>query len=208
MTKFHAFIAALLLCAATTSHAATACFDDRYPGQTSNTSYPGMTVTGSNAGIWGGVGNGDPGNWGLGGTCGSAFLGVNSGVSTTFNFTPSRSSFSIDIGVRTGFTGTYTVTAFNGGNQVGQNVLTVTGTASPTGTWATSTFTGLGAITSVTVVRTAGAAPYWGYDNINYELAAVAAPTPAAVPTLNEWSVIILSLLLALVAVVKTRRRG
>jgi hypothetical protein len=81
-------------------------FDDAYAslGEGGNPatccSSEGVTINGSYYGLVGGAGNGDPGNWSLEGTNGSAFLGCNEGssCSPTFNLFSHVSEVSLDIG--------------------------------------------------------------------------------------------------------------
>ncbi|MBT3374776.1 MAG: hypothetical protein HN406_04215, partial [Lentisphaerae bacterium] len=74
-------------------------FDDAYAaGQSMNDYYDGPAFTGG----WGivvGIGNGDPGNWGLEGTNGSDFWGFNnsSGRAGSLVYSTDQSSFSMDI---------------------------------------------------------------------------------------------------------------
>jgi len=88
------------IASAMAAHAVTLTFDDLSDG-TFTTQYSGFGVSSSGtAEVWGGLGNGDPGNWGLFGTNGSKFLGNNGspgGYITDLNFSSALSGISFDI---------------------------------------------------------------------------------------------------------------
>ena len=164
-------------------HAASAgvlTFDDAYAalGQGGNPatyySSEGVTISGTYFGLVGGVGNGDPGNWSLEGTNGSAFLGCNEGdsCSPTFTFT-SPQDVSLDIGFNDGDSASFTVTGYLDSTPVGSETLTITNPNTETGTW--DTFSLSGAVDEV-VISSSGAGAY-GVDNVNFT---AAAPEPAS----------------------------
>ena len=174
------------------AHTATVInFDDAYAanGNSSspNTFYQaadGVTISGTYAGVIGGIGNGDPGNWSLYGTNGSAFLGTNRGSSTslTFTFNQAVTNFTIDIGVSaSNNTVGLTATGYNNGTATGtpQNFLETSNTATD-GTWGTLSY-GSTPITSITLLPTSGVNSYfaYGFDNVQF--------TPAAVPEPATW---------------------
>ena len=82
----------------------------------------GATFSATNAGIWDGISNGDPGSWGLQGTNGPTFLGFNGngGYSEVVTFASSVSSLALDFSRSDGSTdGTITLQAFNGATLLG-----------------------------------------------------------------------------------------
>jgi hypothetical protein len=115
---------------ATVANAATITFDE-FAATNNNVAiqneYSGVGVTfgSNNAGTWGGNLNGNPGNWGLGGTNGSAFLGNNgqtiNNYDTSIFFTTAVSFISLDISRSNGSTGgqTMTVLAYAGSTLLG-----------------------------------------------------------------------------------------
>jgi hypothetical protein len=119
---------------ATIANAATITFDE-FAATNNNVAiqneYSGVGVTfgSNNAGTWGGNLNGNPGNWGLGGTNGSAFLGnngqnqipTNRVYDTSIFFTTAVSFVSLDISRSNGSTGgqTMTVLAYAGSTLLG-----------------------------------------------------------------------------------------
>ena len=60
--------------------------------------YMGVTFDATDDGTtWGGLGNGDPGNWDLEGTNGSTFMGMNgNSYGLTMNFASDIAGFSLD----------------------------------------------------------------------------------------------------------------
>lgn len=169
-TLFYSIASAFLICV-NPAAASIITFDDAYAivsdaGNVSTfyQSSLGVTISGDNAGVWGGVGHGDPGFWGLLGTNGSAFLGANDGTDSnpTFNFSVPISGISLDIG-DSFETGTFTVTGFLGGTQVASQTITITNPNTSVGTWQTVTLTG--SLDQVEVTA-AGPAPFFGIDNV------------------------------------------
>jgi hypothetical protein len=176
-------IAGAFVFCATPMAASIINFDDAYAmvsdGGSVSTFYQsslGVTIAGNNAGVWGGTGNGDVGNWSLLGTNGSAFLGANNGTdsSPTFNFSSSVSGVSLDIGDSIE-TGTFTVTGFLDGTQVTSQTFTILDPNTTTGTWQTATLSG--SVDQV-VVTTTGPTFAFGIDNVVFSSAA-AAPEPS-----------------------------
>jgi len=173
---------ALVLCA-TPAIASVITFDDAYAvvndGGDVSTFYQlslGVTISGDNAGVWGGVGNGDPGNWSLLGTNGSAFLGSNDGNSSSppFNFSANISNISLDIGDSED-AGTYIVTGFLNGTQVASQTFTIGDPNVDTGTWQTASLTGS---MNMVEVSTTGPSFAFGIDNVVFS-SSVAAPEPS-----------------------------
>lgn len=83
----------------------------------------GATFSATNAGIWGGNSNGDPGTWGLEGTNGPQFLGFNDPYSEIITFLTPVSFVSADFSRSVGSSDvTITLEAFNGINSLGSVV--------------------------------------------------------------------------------------
>jgi hypothetical protein len=97
-------VACLFTFATAVSNAATINFDE-FPANNNNVAittsynYLGVTFGTDNSGTWGGISNGNPGNWDLEGTNGSAFLGNNgqNNYNTSILFTTAVSSISFDV---------------------------------------------------------------------------------------------------------------
>ena len=191
------FSAALL---SVTAHASvvTLAFDDEYAqnsnGASPNTFYKslyGVTISGTYAGVIGGIGNGDPGNWGLYGTNGSAFLGTNQGSNTslTFTFNQPATFFTIDIGARaSGNTVGLTATGYNGSTAVGTpQTFLETSNSTANGTWGTLSY-GSTPITSITILPTSGVNSTfaYGFDNVTF--------TPSGVPEPSTWFLLLAGL--------------
>lgn len=78
--------------------------------------------------IWGGIANGDPGNWGLNGTNGPSFLGINSGSGYQVQLDLARNAtyFAVDVARSNGSVdGSFTLTLFNSGVQVFTDTVTL-----------------------------------------------------------------------------------
>jgi hypothetical protein len=183
-TLFFSVASALLLCANPAVASIIINFDDAYAslsdGGDVSTFYQsslGVTISGDNAGVWGGVGNGDPGNWTLLGTNGSAFLGNNDGNSSspTFDFSSAISDISLDIGV-SGDAGTFTVTGFLDGTEVTSQTFTIESPDPDIGTWDTATLTGL---MNEVQVTTTGPSFAFGVDNVVFSTSVTEAPEPS-----------------------------
>lgn len=130
----------------------------------------GVTFDGFNSGTFGGIGNGDPGNWGLNGTNGPQFLG-NNGVhsgdtyvesiyfavgQTTISFDASRAN-----GSRAAQTLTVIATASN--NFAAIETLTL----GDINGWTTFSLTGSGPYTRLTRLDLSSSGPH-GIDNLQF----------------------------------------
>lgn len=169
----------LVLIISSFSYAGIIAFDDAYAvGANPSTYYSGVTITGTHFGLVGGLGHGDPGNWGLEGTNGTVFLGVNSDIGSDQSFTFSNllESFSIDTGIRAGnFINNYVVTAYLVGTQVASTSFSVSG-----GSWYTASFSSIGNFDKVTLSSISGNSFAWGLDNIEFKKANnVSVPEPS-----------------------------
>jgi hypothetical protein len=167
------------------ANAATITFDDAWASLGQNAdpssfySTLGVTISGLHVGLVGGVGNGDPGNWWLEGTVGSAFLGTNQGNSgnPTFAFTGPQTG-SLDIGVPYGWTSTFLISGSLNGLSVFSRNITIEDDNNGQGTWMTFGF--YEPIDSLQVQLTTGAFPYgfaYGIDNVSF----TAVPEPSSV---------------------------
>lgn len=141
-------------------------------GSDPNLFYSNPTFTGNYFGVVGGLGNGDPGNWGLMGTNGSAFWGFNVNVTGGMLFGTDVIDFSMDISRSNGSsTGqTLLIDFYNNSVLVGSDFI-VLGTIN---SWTTIIFNGI----LFDEVQFAGSqngfSPY-GIDNIQFTI-----PAPGA----------------------------
>ena len=174
--------AALLVFGGHTASAGVIAFDDAYgangDGSDPNTYYvpQGVIINGAYFGLVGGTGNGDPGNWDLGGTNGSAFLGCNEGDSCTptFSFASPVGSIALDIGMGFGSSATFTVSSYLNNVLVSSQTLAFTDSALSGGTW--NTFSLSGSANKV-AISSAGAGAY-GIDNFVFSSGQAPAQTP------------------------------
>ena len=138
---------AVLGLATSTSQADTVAFDDAWAalgqgGDPATFYQPDLTISGTYFGVVGGNGNGDPGNWNLEGTNGSAFLGSNRipQSNPTFTFATPLADVSLDVGLP-GFNWgiDFLVTAKLGGSTVATEAFNMTSFGDP-GPWRTVSF--------------------------------------------------------------------
>lgn len=176
--------ALLAVCVKPAAAATVLTFDDAYSdlgdGGNPATYYSaeGVTISGDYFGVVGGVGNGDPGDWKLGGTNGSAFLGCNDGnsCSPTFSFSSPVQNVSLDIGLANDWSATFTVAGYLDGSLVDSDTVTVSDPGTADGTW--DTFALDGAVNSVVVSSSFTSGFAYGLDNFSFTAAAV--PEPAS----------------------------
>jgi hypothetical protein len=177
------FAIALLAFSGHTALAGVLTFDDAYAslgnGGNPATYYSpeGVTISGTNSGVIGGIGNGDPGNWLLEGTNGSAFLGCNRGnaCSPTFDFSSAVDGVSLDIGLSNDFSASFTVSGYLDDSLVDSDTLVVTDTGTDGGTW--DTFSLSGAVDEVVISSSFSGGFFYGLDNVNFDSAT---PEPAS----------------------------
>jgi hypothetical protein len=156
--------------------AGTITFDES-PATNNGSAYSatilGVTFSATNAGVWNGISNGDPGAWGLQGTNGNQFLGFNGDpYSETLTFVSPVDSFSADFASSGGSSdGTITLSAFNGSTLLGST----TGTLGSINTWSTLSLSLPGINTITWSGAGTGFHPY-GVDNINF----TSSPVPEA----------------------------
>ena len=175
------FTVALLVFSGHAASAGVITFDDAYAalgnGGDPATYYSseGVTIGGVNSGVIGGIGNGDPGNWQLEGTVGSAFLGCNQGdsCSPTFNFASPVDDVTLDIGISYQ-SANFTVSGYLDSTLVDSDSFTVSaGTVG--GTW--DTFSVDGPVDEVVVSSSFNDGGFfYGIDNVNFSSAT---PEPA-----------------------------
>lgn len=159
--------------------AATITFDEA-PASNDGSPYSatilGVTFSGTNAGIWSGMSNGDPGGWSLEGTNGNQFLGFNGDpYSETLTFLSPVNGFSADFSRSGGSSdGTITLSAFNGSTLLGST----SGTLGAINTWLTLSLSVSG-IDTITWSGTGSDFHPYGVDNINFNSSSV--PEPSSV---------------------------
>ena len=164
------------------ARAGTITFDESAATNANNSPFGatilGVTFSATNAGIWGGNSNGNPGNWGLQGTNGPQFLGFN-GVNVsdvyaeTLTFASSVNSFSADFSRSNGSTDeVITLSAFDGATLLGST----TGTLGSINTWSTLSLNVSG-INKITWSGTGTGFHPYGVDNVNF---GAAVPEPAS----------------------------
>lgn len=168
----------VVLCALplTVANADTITFDE-FPANNNNspitTLYAalGVTFASDNSGTWGGLSNGDPGNWDLEGTNGPAFLG-NNGVNnsntyvTSIFFSSPMSNVSFDVSRSLGSSlgQTLTASAFAGSTLLGF----ISFSLGDINQWTMISFGFGGGIDSVILDGSqAGFSPY-GVDNLQF----------------------------------------
>jgi len=167
--------------ASAVSNAATITFDEFTANNnnaaiTTSYNYLGVTFGGDNAGTWGGISKGDPGNWGLEGTNGPAFLGNNlqNAFDTTILFNTDVSSVSFDVSRSNGSAAGQALTwyAYDGVNLLGFATITL----GDINSWSTVSLTFAGIDRIVLDGSSEGFSPY-GIDNLRFSSAA-AVPEP------------------------------
>ena len=146
-----------------------------------NPTQPAVTISGNSYyGVGGGNGNGDPGDWNLEGTNGSAFLAVelwSYTQDTVFTFATPVNVLSLDVGVP-GYdiSVDFLVTAKLGGSTVATETFNVTSPIDP-GNWHTVSFNV--PLDSVTVEVTGGDGYAFGIDNLDFFFDDTFTPVPA-----------------------------
>lgn len=170
-----AAIAILLLAAMQPALASTITFDE-FPANNSNSVLSGLyaplgvTFGGGNSGIWDGLSAGDPGNWALEGSSGTAFLGnngFNNGGSyvTSIYFETLMSDVSFDVARSNGSSAgqSLTASAYSGANLLSSQTILL----GPVNSWASMAF-GHGSISSLIITgSTTGFSPF-GLDNLQF----------------------------------------
>lgn len=187
-------VAAFLVLLAHGAHATAdvIAFDDAFhalgQGSDPNDFYDKPTFVGPFYGVVGGIGNGDPGNWGLEGTNGSAFWGFNNQVTGGLLFDTDVRVFSMDVSRSNGSAPGQSIAVyfFRRGEQVGSKEI-VLGRINE---WSTISFVE----TAIDEVRfegsTRGFSPF-GIDNIQYHAGPalqVTASCPQGGPIQISWS--------------------
>lgn len=149
--------------------AVTITFDE-FPATNDNnpitTEYAGLGVTfgSDNAGTWGGLSAGDPGNWDLEGTNGPAFLGNNDGghiTSIFFSSLINNVSFDASRSLGSSSGQTLTVSAYNGATLVSSQIITL----GDINTWTSVSFATSGFDSLILDGSDTGFSPY-GIDNL------------------------------------------
>ena len=156
--------------------AATISFDESAASNnnvavTSQYSSLGVVFGSDNSGTWGGISKGDPGNWGLEGTNGPAFLGnnVQNVFDTTILFNTDVSSVSFDVSRSNGSAAGQSLTwyAYDGVNLLGFATITL----GDINSWSKVSLTFAGIDRIVLDGSSEGFSPY-GIDNLQFGSAA------------------------------------
>ncbi len=130
--------------------------------------YQGLGVNFTNNGlasIWGGISNSDPGHWGLEGTNGASFYGIQADSVITISFDNIISDFALDTSRSNGSqdTNTFTLTAFLSGSKVDSQTIT----QRAINNWTTVTFSGF-FFDQVQLTSGNGRRPVYGIDNLRF----------------------------------------
>lgn len=167
--------AILLLAALQPALAATITFDE-FPANNSNSMLAGLyaplgvTFGNDNSGVWDGLSAGDPGNWELEGSSGTAFLGnngFNNGgsyvTSIYFDTLMSDVSFDVSRSNGSGMGQSLMASAYSGANLLSSQTIFL----GPVNSWASMVF-GHGSISSLIITgSTTGFSPF-GLDNLQF----------------------------------------
>lgn len=174
-TALHRFAALLLLLSAQSALAATITFDEFSAGNsnaavTSLYAPLGVSFDTGNSGIWSGLSQGDPGNWALEGSNGSAFLGnngINNGGSyiTGILFSTLMSGVSFDVARSNGSSSgqALVASAYNGSTLLSSQSIVLGSVNS----W-TSVLFGIGGISSLIITGSATGFSPFGLDNLQF----------------------------------------
>jgi hypothetical protein len=166
---------ALILSLSTISTAAIIDFEGFATNTEITNQYQGLGVTFANigsAGTWGGISNGDPGNWDLEGTNGASFYGIQADAIISLSFDSIIDDFSLDTSRSLGSqnTNTFTLTAYLGGSSIAQQTIT----QAAINDWTTVSFTGF-SFDEVQLTSANGSRPVYGIDNVTFN---ESAPVP------------------------------
>jgi hypothetical protein len=172
-----------------TPPAATVINFDEYPADNDNGGLPsnryaslGVTIQSTDDGsTWGGISNGDPGNWDLEGTNGAIFAGFNGSIYLmSLLFATDISAFSLDASRSNGSSdGTVTLNGYLDGLLVSTNSVTL----GAINQWSSIGLTGL--FDQVTVVGTGTGFHPFGIDNINFS-------SVRAIPEPGTWAMMLI----------------
>lgn len=166
--------------------------DGTQPGE--NYAAQGVHFSSGSFGVVGGLGNGDPGNWSIGGTAGSKFVGFNGPYVMTVTFDTPQTYVGLDVSRSNGSAATdsFTLTAFSGATQLATQTVPL-----PTiNVWQTVSFT-IAGITSVQMTSNGSSFRPYGFDRLQF--------STTAIPEPSTWALLGLGLVAVLGAV---RRRS
>jgi hypothetical protein len=174
-------LASLLISAASLS-ATTINFDEFPAGDngiaiTTLYSYLGVTFGPTNAGVWEGLSQGDPGNWGLEGTNGPQFLGFNggNGYNEVVTFNNPVNFVSLDFSRSNGSSdGMIMLSAFDGMTLLGSTSVVL----GDINTWSTLSLS-FPTITSIEWDGTGSGFHPYGVDNFQFTPSGGTTPEPS-----------------------------
>ena len=177
--------------AASSASAAVITFDEFAPANTNGVipsnryASLGVTIQATDDGsTFGGIANGDPGNWDLNGTNGAIFSGFNGpSYSMSFLFASDITTFSLDAARAAGSSdGTITLYGYLNGSLTSSNSVVLGAINS----WSTVGLMGL--FDQVTVTGTGTGFHPFGIDNVNFSSGPVAGPVPEP----GTWAMMLL----------------
>lgn len=173
--------AGLLAGLSLTANASVITFDEFAPANNNNSvlteEYAALGIhfiTTDDGSTWGGNSQGNPGNWGLEGTNGPAFLGFNgSSYSLTANFDAPMGLVSLDVSRSIGSSSgnTFTLDAYSGITLLGSQTVTL----GPINSWSTISIAAAG----IDNIQMSGSGGWWrpfGVDNLSFTGAVIPAP--------------------------------
>jgi len=175
----------LVMSVSSFANAGLISFDDAYlsgsPLSTFYSTGQGVTITGTSVGVVGGNGNGDPGNWNLEGTNGSAFLGCHFSCTTALNFNSIYNNASLDIGMP-GFNwaADFTVNILLNNVITGTQTFNLSSGPQNAGPWSSATFSGVD-FNRIEILHNFSTTLAYGIDNISFSSTTVPEPSTLAI---------------------------
>lgn len=195
--------AMLLMSWTTVTQAGLITFDDLTPGDTVTNQYAGQgaTFTGSGS-VNEGLTNGDAGNWGLDGTNGPYFYGIQADNLVSISFDSPISMLSLDTSRSNGSDvgNTFTLEAYYQGGLIDSQKIV----QQDINVWTTVSVNG--GFDEVQLTSADGNRPVYGVDNIVWEDCVDCRFNVDPIPTMSIWGGVILGAVLGLFALARLRR--